>query len=456
MTNRFKQIVLLVTDWGLLYLALFLALFLRYRELPGHEIWQDHWPLFSLIFLIWLAVFFIHELYNLQKTKNNLAFFKSFLTAVSINVLIAVGFFYLINLPTLSPKTILLLLTAVYVPLFVIFRLIWQYLLGVSALKNRLLFLGLTNESLELIRLFKNDPQLGYNTVAIIVEPNNSLVRELPTGIERFHNFTEMLNIVKINNIDTIVLALPTTDAQLNRLLYESVLSRINIVNIDSFYEAITHRVPLSALRESWFLENLKEAHRNTYDAAKRVLDVVCALVAGMFFAGVFLPVTFLVWVNDRGSIFHKQTRVGRDGKTFTIYKLRTMIQGAERDGTQFTKVNDPRITRVGKFLRLTRLDELPQVWNILKNEMSFIGPRPERPEFVSELERMMPYYNARHLIKPGLTGWSQVNYGYADSLENNLIKLQYDLFYIKNRSILLDGVILLKTINTVAKWLGR
>ncbi|MEK9158727.1 MAG: sugar transferase, partial [Patescibacteria group bacterium] len=136
--------------------------------------------------------------------------------------------------------------------------------------------------------------------------------------------------------------------------------------------------------------------------------------------------------------------------------KLRTMIQGAERNGTQFTKINDPRITRVGKFLRLTRIDELPQVWNILKNEMSFIGPRPERPEFVSELEKMMPYYNARHLIKPGLTGWSQVNYGYADSLENNLIKLQYDLFYIKNRSLLLDGVILLKTVKTVAKWLGR
>ncbi|MEK9159019.1 MAG: hypothetical protein AAB673_03380, partial [Patescibacteria group bacterium] len=315
MTNRFKQIILLITDWGLLYLALFLALFLRYREMPGREIWRDHWPLFSLIFLIWLAVFFIHELYNLQKTKNNLAFFRSFLTAVSINVLIAVGFFYLINSPTLSPKTILLLLTAIYIPLFVIFRLVWQYLLGVSALKNRLLFLGLTAEALELIRLYKNDPQLGYNTVAVIVKPADPLLNELPAGIERFHNFTEMLNIVKTKNIDTIVLALPTTDAQLNRLLYESVLSRINIVNIDSFYETITHRVPLSALRESWFLENLKEAHRNTYDAAKRVLDVACALVAGMFFAVIFLPIIFSIWVNDRGSIFYKHTRVGRDGK---------------------------------------------------------------------------------------------------------------------------------------------
>lgn len=385
MTNRFKQSILLITDWGLLYLALFLALFLRYRELPSSEIWRDHWPLFSLIFLIWVVVFFIHELYNLQKTKNDLAFFKSFLTAAFINVLIAVGFFYLINLPTLSPKTILLLLTAAYVPLFIIFRLTWQYLLGVSALKNRLLFLGLTAEALELIRLFKNDPQLGYNTVAAIAEPASPLLNELPAGIERFHDFAEMLNLVKTKNIDTLVLAMPTTDAQVSRLLYESVLSRINIVNIDSFYESITHRVPLSALRESWFLENLKEAHRNTYDAAKRVLDVTCALVAGIFFAVVFLPVTFLIWVNDRGSIFHKQIRVGRDGKTFTIYKLRTMIAGAERDGTQFTKVNDPRITRVGKFLRLTRLDELPQVWNILKNEMSFIGPRPERPEFVTD-----------------------------------------------------------------------
>jgi lipopolysaccharide/colanic/teichoic acid biosynthesis glycosyltransferase len=132
------------------------------------------------------------------------------------------------------------------------------------------------------------------------------------------------------------------------------------------------------------------------------------------------------------------------------------MVVNAEQNGTQFTQPGDARITKVGKFLRLSRLDELPQAWNILKNEMSFIGPRPERPEFVAKLEQMMPYYNARHLVKPGLTGWAQVNHGYADTLESNLTKLQYDIYYIKNRSLLLDGIILLKTVSVVIKWLGR
>lgn len=456
MTNLFKQLILLVSDWGLLYLALFLALILRYQELPNQETWQNHWPLFSLIFLIWMAIFFIHDLYNLQKTKNNLAFFKSFLTAAAINVLIAVGFFYLVNLPRLSPKTLLLILTAVYLPLFTLFRVFWHYLLDVAALKNRLLFLGLNNETLELIQLFNNAPQIGYETAAIIAEPTNALLNRLPPGIEKYFEFSDLLNLAKNKKIDTIILAMPHTDPQLNRLLYQSILSRMAIIDIERFFENITHRVPLSALSENWFLENLKEARKKFYDIIKRMADVILAIVAGIIFLILLPLLALLIFLFARGPIFYSQTRVGRDGKIFTIHKLRTMVVGAEREGTQFTKERDPRVTGLGKILRLIRLDELPQAWNILKGEMSFIGPRPERPEFTAELERMMPYYGARHLIKPGLTGWSQVNYGYADSLESNLIKLQYDLFYIKNRSIILDGVILLKTVNIVAKWLGR
>lgn len=456
MMTRFKQLILLATDWAALYLALFLALLLRYQKLPDTESWQNHWPLFTLIFLIWMVVFFIHDLYNLQKTKNNLAFFKSFLTATAVNVLIAVGFFYLVNLPRLSPKTLLLILTAVYLPLFTLFRVLWHYLLDVSALKNRLLFLGLNNEALELIKLFDTAPQIGYETAAVIAEPGNAVLNELPPGIEKYFEFSDLLTLAKNKKINTIILAMPHTNPQLNRLLYQSILSRMAIIDIEHFFENVTHRVPLSALSESWFLENLKEARKKFYDVAKRMTDVILALVAGIIFLILLPLLALLLFLFARGPIFYSHKRVGRDGQIFTIHKLRTMVVGAEQESAQFTKQRDPRVTGLGKILRLTRLDELPQTWNILKNEMSFIGPRPERPEFVTELERMMPYYNARHLIKPGLTGWSQVNYGYADTLEGNLIKLQYDLFYVKNRSILLDGVILLKTINVVAKWLGR
>lgn len=160
------------------------------------------------------------------------------------------------------------------------------------------------------------------------------------------------------------------------------------------------------------------------------------------------------------GSIFFIQERVGRHGKKFKMIKFRTMHHpvgqdSAEAEGAQFATKNDPRITTVGKWLRKLRIDELPQVWNVLKGDMSFIGPRPERPEFVEQLTERMPYYALRHLTRPGLTGWAQVRYRYASTLDDNLIKLQYDLFYVKNRSIILDAAILLKTINTVLRSQG-
>jgi len=314
----------------------------------------------------------------------------------------------------------------------------------------------LNSEALELIKLFNNAPQIGYETAAVIIEPGNFLLNELPSGIEKYFEFSDLLNLAKNKKIDTIILAMPHSDPQLNRLLYQSILSRLAIINIERFFENITHRVPLSALSESWFLENLKEARKKFYDGVKRIADIILALIAGITFLILLPLLAFLYLLFSRGPIFYSHQRVGRDGKIFIIHKLRTMIVDAERENAQFTKERDPRVTGLGKILRLTRLDELPQAWNILKGEMSFIGPRPERPEFTAELEKMMPYYGARHLIRPGLSGWAQVNYGYADSLEGNLIKLQYDLFYIKNRSLLLDGVILLKTVNIVAKWLGR
>ncbi len=456
MTAQVKKFILLLGDLALLYLALFLALSIRYQHWPDNNLWNNHWPLFSVIFLLWLIVFYLNNLYDLRRTKNNFAFFRSFLTAVGLNFLFAVGFFYIINEPSISPKTLLVILTLVYLPIFVVWRLFLHLILDTKAFKNRLLFLGLNAEATELIKVFNQDSQLGHEVVAIITNQNNPLLSSLPTSLTVLYSPDDLLKIVKEKNVDMVVLVNVADDANTKRLLYEIILSRIEVINNETFFENITHRVPLSALSEGWFLENLKETQKNFYDILKRAIDIFLALLAGIIFLPPLPFLALIIFLFDRGPIFYCQTRVGRDGKIFTITKLRTMIVNAEQNGTQFTQPGDPRITKVGKFLRLSRLDEIPQAWNILKNEMSFIGPRPERPEFVSELEKMMPYYNARHLVKPGLTGWSQVNYGYADNLQRNLTKLQYDLFYIKNRSLLLDGAILLKTVNVVIKWLGR
>ena len=264
------------------------------------------------------------------------------------------------------------------------------------------------------------------------------------------------MEFVKNKKIDTIILVSSELKEKIGHILYEAILSRLNIHSLDTFYENVTHRVPLSALSQGWFLENLKNPEKNAYETIKRWADILLGILMIIPFGLFFIPITLLIKLTDKGSVFYKQMRIGRDGRIFYIYKFRSMIQDAEKNGPQFTTAHDARVTKTGKILRTLRLDELPQALNILRNEMSFIGPRPERPEFVAELQKIMPYYNARHLVKPGLTGWAQANYKYTDSLEGNLIKLQYDLFYIKNRSLLLDALTILKTINAIIKRTGR
>lgn len=196
----------------------------------------------------------------------------------------------------------------------------------------------------------------------------------------------------------------------------------------------------------------------NRFDrVGKRVLDIICGLMIAAIFAVVFPFVAIAIKLDSPGSIFYKQERVGLNGNKFTIYKLRSMVQNAERNGqAQWAVKGDARITKVGNFIRKTRLDELPQVINVLKGEMSMVGPRPERQQFIDKLEQQIPSYNNRLEVKPGLTGWAQVNYGYGSTVEDARIKLNYDLYYCKHQSLLLDFQILLRTFAVVFKMQGQ
>jgi lipopolysaccharide/colanic/teichoic acid biosynthesis glycosyltransferase len=214
--------------------------------------------------------------------------------------------------------------------------------------------------------------------------------------------------------------------------------------------------VPVSAISRIWFLENLQESRKNLYEILKRGLDIAGAALIGVFTLAITPFVAILIWLSDRGPIFFSQERVGKDGRRFWVKKFRTMIVDAEKDGARYAEKNDSRITTVGKILRLTRIDELPQCLNVLLGEMSFIGPRPERPEFAEEITRDMPYYPMRLLVRPGLSGWAQINYPYYATPAEQRLKLQYDLFYIKNRSFFLDLLIAMRTLNTILRAKGQ
>jgi exopolysaccharide biosynthesis polyprenyl glycosylphosphotransferase len=224
-----------------------------------------------------------------------------------------------------------------------------------------------------------------------------------------------------------------------------------------SVYEDYTGKIAVENLRPSWFIFSEGFAQGRRLMATKRLLDILCASMGLAIGLPVMAIVALAVRLTSTGPVFYHQQRVGRNGKLFTVHKFRTMKTDAEAETGPVwaAKAGDPRVTPIGAMLRRTRLDEMPQLWNVLKGDMSFVGPRPERPEFVADLTRQIPYYEQRHSVRPGITGWAQVRYTYGASVEDALEKLQYDLFYIKNLSIPLDLFIIVQTLKTVVLRVG-
>ena len=273
---------------------------------------------------------------------------------------------------------------------------------------------------------------------------------------------TSIYNLVKQKNAKEVVLSTrgfsSETISKINSNIIALFEEGVNIKSFETYYEEITDRVPKEYLNHN-FYKNItlsSSGDNKFYQIFRRILDIVISLVGLIIFLVLLPIIVILNLIANRGPIFYTQNRVGEKGKVFKIFKLRSMIVNAEKEGAQYAEKNDKRITSFGKFLRNTRLDEVPQFFNILRGEMSLIGPRPERPEFVEDLEEKIPFYAIRHVVKPGLTGWAQVNFPYAVNLEEQEKKLRYDLFYIKEQSAFLDFKIIIKTMTTILFFRGQ
>jgi exopolysaccharide biosynthesis polyprenyl glycosylphosphotransferase len=265
--------------------------------------------------------------------------------------------------------------------------------------------------------------------------------------------------VLTTEDVTGIIITAPNeTPAALLDKLMAIRIKGMRVYTLNDFYEKYLSRVPVFALGQQWLAmaHGFELIHNPIGLRFKRYVDIFIALVGGFFFMPVFAIAAIAVFLDSGLPVIYRQKRVGENGEIFTVYKLRTMITNAESTGVRFTQLNDPRITRVGHYLRKFRLDELPQLWNVLLGQMSFIGPRPERPEFTSELQKIVPYYNLRHIVKPGITGWAQVMYGYGDSLADAANKLQYDLYYVKNYSLILDISIIIKSAKVILFGVGR
>jgi exopolysaccharide biosynthesis polyprenyl glycosylphosphotransferase len=445
-----KKNILFIGDILVLYFSLWLTLLIRYW--PNFDITrfnQHFWP-FTIIYFVWLIVFYIAGLYALDLARNNLGFYSTFLKALTLNAALAVAFFYFIPFFGITPKINLFLNLLILSVLISGWRHFYNYFLKSEIFLNNILVIGQTKETEQMIDWLKTHPQLGYRLTQEI-KPNN-----IQTPFD-------LLEIASEKNIKTIITAIdPHQNTHLAESLYQCLPLKISFSDFPNFYEKIMGRVPLSSVGEIWFLENLTESQKNFYEASKRIMDMTGALIFGLISLAFYPLIAFIIKTDSRGPVFIKQRRVGQDGQPFILYKFRTM-RATAKDGSSepggrpiYAQINDPRNTRMGKIFRKIRLDELPQLWNIFLGQMSFIGPRAERVEFVEELEKQIPYYQIRHIIKPGLSGWAQVNFRYGASVEDSIEKLQYELYYIKHRSFILDLSIALRTISIILKGVGQ
>jgi exopolysaccharide biosynthesis polyprenyl glycosylphosphotransferase len=452
MNNRLKQFFLFLGDVVVINLALYLSLWLRYAENPALKSWQQNWSAFALVFVFWLIAFYISNLYDLHSAINNSLFFRRVAQSFFIGVALAVILFYIAPPHDITPKTNLAIFFVVFAVLFFIWRQTFNSLLKSYLPRTNIAIIGYNNLVEKIISELKQKPQLGLALSFIMDE--KSAAKEI-NGTPIFSNLRELPALIEKRKINNVILAAAPDSQELRSLLFECLPLKITFTNLANFYENISGKIPLEVISKMWFLENLSEGDKNNFDSFKRVTDLILALIIFIVSLPFWLIIGLIIKLESRGPIFYQSLRSGQGGKEFKMIKFRTMRTENNQGG--MTEVGDKRITRFGNLIRKTRLDELPQTINIIKGEMSFVGPRPERPEFVVVLEKQIPFYRERMLVKPGITGSDQISGEYhSPSYEDTMKKLQYDLYYIKNRSLYLDLSIILKTISTVLSRAGR
>ena len=390
----------------------------------------------AMIIVSALIAYYIANVYNVATSKYKL---KDMTTLIVINGI-------LMTVTTFS-KIFTFYEGIILFGIITIFQIAFRYIVIMGVVeKERVVFVGENDYTQDLLESVKKDGQYVF-TASL----NNTDMKALGKEIVEMYK-TKKFDVL-VDFTDKLL-----GDPKLTGKLLQYKLEGLQYYNYLEFYETYENKLPISHLSPKWFLENTGfEIYHNNFNLkAKRLLDLFFAMLIGIFAAPVIILAAIIVKLESKGPVFFIQERIGEGNKKFNIVKFRSMTTDAEKDGPQWASKNDNRVTKFGKIMRATRIDELPQLWNVLRGEMSFVGPRPEREFFIQQLEKEIPYYNLRHTVKPGLTGWAQVMYPYGASVEDAYRKLQYDLYYIKHHSIPFDVKVLLKTVTIVIFGKGR
>lgn len=392
------------------------------------------------------------DLYDLRTLKDRRGLVVSLIQALGGASLVLAALYYWVPSLVIG-RGVFVIASVLVIALVSGWRLAFEWLSLRVGPAERLLIVGTSEASVALAReLFDRRQELAVDLVGF-VDSDPSRVGQPLINPGVIGTVADIPAIVRNSRVDRVVVSLADARGKLpmNDLLRMKLLHGVQFDHLASVYEEYTGKIAVENLRPSWLIFSSGFRNSRLMWASKRAFDIAVAAVGLTLAMPILVLVAIAIKVSSPGPAFYHQRRVGKDGRTFMIHKFRSMRQEAEAEtGAVWSTAGDPRVTPVGKFLRRTRLDEVPQLWNILCGDMSFVGPRPERPEFVAELTKQIPFYGQRHVVRPGLTGWAQVRHSYGSTIEDALQKLQFDLFYIKHISIAFDLFIGLETLKTV------
>ena len=448
-----RTLWLLFADAAIIYGGIVLALYLRLgQDGVDYELNERNgWSKIILATLVCLLVLYFYDLYDFTVTSNRRELMLGLVQALGIAWALLAFLFYFIP-PLFIGRGVLIIAVPVVLILLLTWRILIHYLTGHPDIGEKILIVGTGTTAQATAKSVWERRDAGYRIVGFVTE-NGAKPSEMPSNINLIGSADNLEQIIKREKINRVVIAVRERRGTFptETLLKMSLAGNVNIEECTSFFERVTGQVHIDMVRPSWLIfgGRKRDTHLKTF--FREVIHRSLALFGLIVSLPIAALTAILVKIDSKGPIFYSQERVGKNGIVFNVMKFRSMKTDAEKDGKPvWATADDDRTTRVGRVIRKIRVDEIPQFWNIIKGEMSFVGPRPERPHFVSQLAEEIPYYEHRHLTAPGLTGWAQIKHPYGASVEDARCKLQYDLYYIKNQSLALDLIIVFETVKTV------
>jgi len=452
--------LLLLGDALLVSGAVLVALYL-WAKVGGRtfnwEFMHPRWFWFPLLTALWWFLGSLSDLYDASIAGQRFEVTQR-VGVVGLSLLVIYLALYFLLPRNALPRLFFLFFTGIALVSILLWR--WTYItvFTLPLFRRRVLIAGAGWAGRTIVQALAEHGNADYHVVGFVDDdPEKHGVQV--AGLPVLGNSRDLLSLVQAHQVDKVVIAIThQMEGELFQALMDCRASGVYVIRMPALYEQLTRRVPVEHIERGWVVEainDLPTLHR-LEQWTKRVLDIVLGCLGALIFLSLLPFLALAITLDCPGPIFYRQVRLGLDGRSYWMLKLRTMVPGAEEDGrARWARMDDERITRVGRILRKVRLDELPQVFNVLRGEMSIVGPRPERPEFIAELQEQIPFYRTRLVIRPGLTGWAQIHYGYGNSVDDALVKLQYDLYYVRHWSLWMDLYVIFKTAGVMLRFEG-